>query len=191
MISLIRGEIVGLGQDNLVVYVGGVGLQVYVPKITRAQAHLGDTIFLYTYLLVREDLLNLYGFETESERDFFVLLLGVNGVGPRVSLSILSTLTLDVMRQAVLSEQADVFSRVSGVGKKTAQKIILHLQDRITGDMPVGIIPVLDVDSEVMDALVGLGYSVIEAQTAIQSIPRDASKDVESRLLLALKFFNR
>jgi len=111
---------------------------------------------------VREDLLALYGFETEAEREFFILLLGVNGVGPRLALSVLSTLSLDIIRQAVLSEQADAFSGSRG-RQKNRTKILLHLQGRIEGELSIGAPMISDVDGEVINGLISLGYSVVEA----------------------------
>jgi holliday junction DNA helicase RuvA len=141
---------------------------------------------------VREDLLALYGFETEADREFFELLLGVNGVGPRMAMAVLSTLSVDAIRRAVASEQSEIFARVPGVGKRTAQKILLHLQDRInSGDM-LGMpgVSISNADESVLEALTALGYSVVEAQSAIQSIPRDSADEVEERLRLALKYFS-
>ncbi|GAP14531.1 Holliday junction DNA helicase subunit RuvA [Longilinea arvoryzae] len=190
MIASIQGEVLSQGNDNLVILVGGIGLRVFAPTATCSAARPGQYTFLQTHLVVREDALTLYGFETEMERNYFSLLLGVNGVGPRIALAILSVLSVDSIRRAVLSEQADVFSRVPGVGKKTAQKILLHMQGKVG---PEGVLAeaagLMDVDAEVLDGLTGLGYSVVEAQAAIQSIPRDATKDVEERLRLALQFF--
>jgi holliday junction DNA helicase RuvA len=192
MIASLEGEIIGLGDSYIVVGVGGVGLQVYVTSSLRAQLRVMERIFLFTHLIVREDLLALYGFETEQEREYFILLLGVNGVGPRMSLAILSVLSVDAIRRAVLSEQGEVFSRVPGVGKRTSQKIMLHLQDRIkAGDgFELTETGLAAVDESVMEALTSLGYSIIEAQTAIQSIPRDAPQDEEERLRLALQYFS-
>jgi holliday junction DNA helicase RuvA len=190
MIASLHGEISGIGSDSLVVRVGGVGLQVHVPTQLRAESRLGEHVGLHTYLVVREDSLTLFGFETEAERDFFILLLGVNGVGPRIAMAILSTLTIDAMRRAVLSEQSEIFSRVSGVGKKNAQKILLHLQGKVGGELSFEGSQILDVDTEVVEALTGLGYSVVEAQAALQSLPKDAPRDVETRLRLALQFFS-
>ncbi len=127
---------------------------------------------------------------TREERDYFNLLLGVDGIGPKLALGVLSVLSPDAIRRAVFHEQAEVFSRVPGVGKKTAQKILLQLQDRI--QMVPGLEPLSqigDLDTEVIDALTVLGYSVVEAQAAVQSIPRDASPDIEERLRLALQYF--
>ncbi len=189
MIAMLQGEVIGGKEDYLVVNVGGVGLRVFVPVSLRAATRAGDQIHLYTHLVVREDVLALYGFETEPEQETFNLLLGVNGIGPRIALAILSAMTVDMVRRAVLGEQPELFARVPGVGKKTAQKILLYLQGKITGTLEGIGLPVSDVDSEVMEALTGLGYSVVEAQSALQSIPRDAPKDVEARLRLALQYF--
>lgn len=192
MIVHIQGEIVGNGKDNLTLQMGGFGVQVYVPNALAQQTAAGEMVFLHTHLVVREDNWTLYGFEHELERDFFILLLGVSGIGPRLALSILSTLSVDVIRRAVLAEQAEVFMRVPGIGKKTGQKIVLYLQGKVgeAGEFRKEI-GMLDLDTEVLEALTGLGYSVIEAQTAIQSIPRDAPADVETRLRIALQFFNK
>ena len=192
MIVHLQGEVVAAGQDSLTLQMGGFGVRVYVPTVLAKQSQPGEMVFLHTSLIVREDGWSIYGFEHEIERDFFILLLAVNGIGPRLALSILSTLSVDVIRRAVLAEQADLFTRVPGIGKKTGQKIVLYLQGKVgeAGEMRETL-GILDLDTEVLEALTGLGYSVIEAQTAIQSIPRDASKDVEDRLRIALQFFNK
>lgn len=192
MIAILEGEVIGLSDNALVVRVGGIGLQVFVPAPFRARLRMMDHVFLYTHLIVREDLLALYGFETEHEREHFNLLLGVNGVGPRLALSVLSVLSVDAIRRAVASEQSEVFSRVPGVGKRTAQKILLHLQDRIKAGDVLELMGTSQggSDEAVLEALTALGYSVVEAQSAIQSIPRDSPDDVEERLLLALRYFS-
>ena len=155
------------------------------------QVKPGQSINLHTYLVVREDALALYGFETQEGRDYFKLLLGVSGIGPRLAVTILSTLTPEAIRRAVFSEQAEIFSRVPGVGMKTAQKILFNLQDKISSEEGYEPLAVMsEVDSEVMGALISLGYSVVEAQAALQSIPRDAPEDVETRLRMALVYFS-
>jgi Holliday junction DNA helicase RuvA len=191
MIASVEGEVIGLAENSAVIRVGPVGMQVYVTAPLRARLRMMEHIFLFTHLIVREDLLALYGFETEQEREYFNLLLGVNGVGPRLALSVLSTLSVDAIRRAVASEQSEVFARVPGVGKRTAQKVMMHLQDRIkAGDgLDLAGAAVAGADESVLEALTALGYSVVEAQTAIQFIPRDASQDVEERLRLALQYF--
>jgi Holliday junction DNA helicase RuvA len=190
MIATVRGEITQIEDSAAIIETGGVGLRVFVPKPLRERMKTGEVIFLFTHLVVREDDWKLYGFETQADRELFTTLLGVDGVGPRTALAVLSTLNLDTVQRAVFSEEPDLLSRVPGVGKKTAQKMVLYLHDRLK---PVSgldkIASMSDSDSEVLAALTALGYSVVEAQTAIQSIPKDAPDDVEERLRLALQQF--
>jgi Holliday junction DNA helicase RuvA len=190
MIATLRGEITQIEDNAVILEVGGVGMRVFVPAPLREKLSAGEVVLLQTHLVVREDSLTLYGFETGSDRQLFLLLLGVDGVGPKVALSVLSTLSLDAVQRAVFSDEPDLLSRVPGVGKKTAQKIALYLKDKMK---PVSglekIASMSDTDSEVLAALTALGYSVIEAQTALQSIPRDAPDDVEERLRMALGYF--
>lgn len=191
MIASIQGEIIGKGEDFLTIAMAGFGIQVFVPAGLAGGKRISDQVFLHTHFVVREESLTLFGFLTEEEKTFFGLLLGVQGVGPRIGLAILSTLSVDALRRAVLSEQAEVFARVSGVGSKTAKKILLHLQGKVGGGLESGLpAGLMDVDSEVIDALTGLGYSIVEAQAAIQSLPKDAPQDVENRLRLALQYFS-
>lgn len=190
MLSIVNGRVLEIYPDSVVVGLGGIGLQVFIPAPLRDSLHPGDEIFLHTYLAVRQDALNLYGFETRDERELFVLLLQVDGIGPRSALAVLSTLSPDAIRRAIFHEQPEVFTRVPGVGKKTAQKILLQLQDRIPAIS--GLEPSTafgDEDAEVIAALTALGYSVVEAQAALQSIPRDTPPDIEARLRAALQYF--
>ena len=192
MIATLNGEVTQIEEKALVIETGGVGLRILVPKPILLQAHLGETIFLYTHLVVREDSLTLYGFDTQSDRSLFSLVLGVDGVGPRVAMSLMSTLNIESVQRAVFNEQSEILSSVPGVGKKTAQKIILYLQDKLKPtDQLEEIAGLTDADSEVLAALTALGYSVIEAQTAIQAIPKDAGDDIEERLRIALQQFTR
>lgn len=190
MIATLRGEISQIEDNALILEVGGVGLRVLVPAPLRAKAKAGEKVFLFTHLQVREDALTLYGFESQSDRELFNVLLGVDGVGPKVALSVLSTMTLDAIQRAVFADEPEVLSRVPGVGKKTAQKMALHLKDKLKPtDVLSQVASMTDKDSEVLAALTALGYSVVEAQTAIQSIAKDAPDEVEDRLRLALQYF--
>lgn len=192
MIATLSGRIQEIEPDGVIVEVGNVGFQVSVPAPWRDQLRLGESVLMHTFLVVRQEALSLYGFETREYRDFFSLLLGVNGVGPKLALSVLSTLTPDAVRRAVFHEQSEVFQRVPGVGKQTAQKILLYLENRIPMEAGLERVAVLsDVDGEVLAALTGLGYSVVEAQSALQSIPRDAPQGLEERLRLALQYFTK
>ncbi len=192
MIATIRGEITQVEENSIIIETGGVGLRVFVPKPLRERTKAGEAIFLFTHIVVREDDWKLFGFESQSDRELFTTLLGVDGVGPRIALAVLSTLTLDTVQRAVFNDEPDLLSRVPGIGKKTAQKLVLYLHDRLK---PISglekIATMSDTDSEVLAALTALGYSVVEAQTAIQSIPKDAPDDVEQRLRLALQQFTR
>ncbi len=191
MIATLRGEITQVEENALIVEVGGIGLRVFAPAPLRARVKAGEAIFLFTYLVVREDALTLYGFESQADRDLFNTLLGVDGVGPKVALSVLSSMTLDAIQRAIFADEGELLSKVPGVGKKTAQKMALHLKDKLKPtDALARVAAMADYDSEVLAALTALGYSVIEAQSAIQSLPKDAPKDVEERLRLALGYFN-
>jgi len=192
MIATIQGVVSDVFNDGLVLDLGFVGIRVYVPAQIKARLRQGEKTFLYTHLVVREDSLTLYGFDTKESREYFGIMLGVNGIGPRSALQILSVLDPESIRRAVYHEQADIFTRAPGIGKKTAQKILLYLQDRLpaTADLePLAMMS--DVDGEVLSALTALGYSVIEAQSAIQSIPQDTPSEIEIRLRMALQFFSK
>lgn len=190
MIATLRGEVSQIEENALIVEVGGVGLRVFVPAPVRTNATAGEMLFLFTHLVVREDALTLYGFESQADRDLFNILLGVDGVGPKVALSVLSTLTIDTIQRAIFGDEEELLGKVPGVGKKTAQKMALHLKDKLKpSDALAKVAAMADYDSEVLAALTALGYSVVEAQAAIQSIPKDAPKDVEERLRVALQHF--
>ena len=191
MISNVHGTISFIEDDALVVEIGGIGLKIHATKSTCKQAKTGERIYLYTHLVVREEILALYGFESQEERDLFSMFLGVSGIGPKTGLSILSTLNPDSIRKAILEGQVEILSRVPGIGKKTAAKVLLQLQGKIPVDSILGgNLVSSDVDTRVFEALTSLGYSVVEAQSALQSIPKDTACEVEERLKLALKYFS-
>jgi Holliday junction DNA helicase RuvA len=190
MIATLRGEVTQIEDNSIIVETGGTGLRVFVPKPLREQLKAGEAIFFFTHLVIREDAWLLYGFESQADRELFTTLMGVDGVGPRTALAVLSTLTIDTVQRAVFGDEPDLLSRVPGVGKKTAQKMVLYLHDRLKPVIGLErIASMSDADSEVLAALTALGYSVVEAQTAIQSIPKDGPQDVEERLRLALQQF--
>jgi Holliday junction DNA helicase RuvA len=190
MISTLSGRVSEVLENSLVIEIGGVGLQVFAPMPLISEAKVGKALSLQTYLVVRETELSLYGFQGIEARTLFVLLLGVNGIGPRLALAILSTLSLESIRVAVTTEQSEILSQVPGVGKKTAQKIVLHLVDRLEPVEGAQAFPALrEEDADLLEALSALGYTVVEAQSALQSIPKDASDELEERLRLALAFF--
>jgi holliday junction DNA helicase RuvA len=191
MIASLTGEISQVLDGQIVLNVGGVGLLINLTEETCMQCRPGMRKAVHTHLVVREDHLSLYGFETMEERDLFIHLIGVAGVGPKTALAALSTLTPEAVRRAITGDQPEIFTRVPGIGKKTAQKIILDLQGQIQPLEPLEAASKLDeVDAEVMEALTALGYSIVEAQAALQSIGRDEDSDAEERLRKALQYFS-
>jgi Holliday junction DNA helicase RuvA len=191
MISRLSGKVWGSGEDHVVIDVGGVGFQVHVPANALAQLDgANQQVELFTHLHVRENELTLYGFLRKEEVALFELLMSVSGVGPKVALALLGTISPDALRQAVVQEEPGLLSRVPGIGSKTAKKIIFHLKDKI---IPTGIeaAPMLsDSDAEVIAVLTGLGYSLVEAQAALQSLPQeDEEVSVEERVRQALAYF--
>ena len=191
MIASIQGKILFSGDDNLVVEVGGIGYLVYVPYILTTTLRRGEKTSLFTHLVVREDSLTLFGFQDKEQVFLFKELIKVNGVGPRLALETLSTHSPDVIKRAVVNKQEEIFSQVSGIGKKTAQKILLSLEDRIPLDDGFVISPeTAGINAEVQEALISLGYSVLEAQAALQVIPDDVPLDLETRLTIALRYFS-
>ena len=190
MIAHLRGTIEFVGKDHLVVDVGNIGLRVYVPAATRDTAGTGKLVDLFTHLHIRETEWTLYGFPSQEELELFELLIGVSGVGARTALAVLGAASPDQLRAAIAHEQTDVLTRVPGIGPKTAKSIIFHLKDKV-GVVTTGahIAYLTDADTEVIAALTGLGYSIVEAQTALANLPRDASQDVGERIRLALNYF--
>lgn len=193
MIRLVRGTVIGRAKDYVVVDIGssggGIGVKVFVAEAVALAVSPGDAVTYHTYLQVREDALNLFGFAGEDELSMFELLLGVNGVGPKVALAALGVLTPDALRLAVANEEPAMIARVPGIGKRTAEKIVLDLRDKVKSVAGLAALaPSDNVDAEVVDALIALGYSVVEAQRAVQKLPKDA-EGVEERLRLALSQF--
>lgn len=195
MLRIVRGTVALRLKDALVVDTGsasgGIGFKIAVPEPTAARFQDGAAVFLHTYLQVREDALSLFGFETEEELAIFELLLTVSGVGPKVALSTLSTLSPDALRLALANNEPAMIARVPGVGKRTAEKIVVELKDKIKAPAS-GIEALANInaaDAEVIDALIALGYSVVESQRSVQALPKDVTQ-VEERLRLALRNFS-
>jgi len=180
MIARLRGKRAGLSAAGLVLDVNGVGYLVQAtPSVLRRD---GDELTVETYLHVREDALQLYGFGSVDERDLFVHLLGVNGVGPKVALAIVSGSTPTDLRRAIALEDTARFEAIPGIGKKTAQRVVLELKEKLgTGvDVPA---PVTDLVAR--DALVELGYSVPDAERALAGV--DSELPPEQRVREALR----
>lgn len=191
MIARLRGTVETISRESIIVMVGGVGFRVIASAAVRqALDGPGSRVDLFTHLHVRENELTLYGFASEQEAELFELLLGVSGVGPKAALAVLAAAPPQTLRAAIANEQADVL-RVPGVGPKTARAIILHLKDKVGAGLPPvsGQVYLTDADAEVIAALTSLGYSIVEAQTALAGVPRDRNIPLEERIRQALAYF--
>lgn len=180
MISSVRGAVLHLEPDAVVVDVGGVGLSVAVPPQIARSAHVGEQITLHTSLIVREDALSLYGFEEREQLTVFSLLLGVTGVGPKSALGVLSSLTVGQIADAVAADDDAPFRRVSGIGPKTAKLIVVQLAGKLPSTASTALPPAAagtagDVSSQVVVALTGLGWTERVAAEAVAGVADSAS----------------
>lgn len=180
MISSLRGRAQYVGTDSLVVEVGGVGLSVAVAPHRASSIRLGDDVFLHTALIVREDALSLFGFDSRAELDVFTVLLGVSGVGPKSALGVLSHLSVDQIAAAVADDDDAPFRRVSGIGPKTAKLIVVQLAGKLAppSAAPSSSAPApSSVIAQVSEALVGLGWPERVATEAATTAADDAGGD--------------
>jgi Holliday junction DNA helicase RuvA len=190
MIARLQGRVVALEEDSVVLDVGGVGYRVHVPSSMLGDlGPEGSTITLHTHLHVRENELSLYGAADKVTVGLFVQLLTVSGVGPRLALAVLSTFDAARLQEAIVSEDVASLTQVSGVGKKTAQRMVLDLKGPLEKQGVVAGLtaPISDADNDAIAALTGLGYSVGEARRAIAASEVDPEADVEARVLAALR----
>ncbi|MFA6016485.1 MAG: Holliday junction branch migration protein RuvA [Patescibacteria group bacterium] len=186
MIGKLKGKLVEVDKNiGLIETSGGVFYQVFLPPslVTRHQPL--STIELYTYLQVRDDALILFGFETKQQHDFFLLLLTVSGVGPKTAFSVISAIPLDQLVQFVQSNDVDSFTKVPGLGRKTAMKIILELSSKLKSDFDMAKMVLSDDDQTAVSALVSLGYKSFDAKKIISKLPKNLT--VEEKIKEALK----
>lgn len=198
MYSYIKGELVEIQPESIVVEAGQIGYEIRMPtNMVGRLGGIGQSVKVYTYLHVKEDLMELYGFLSRDDLQVFRLLLGVNGIGPKGALAILTALTPDDLRIAVLGEDAKAIAKAPGIGSKTAQRVILELKDRLS------LVPVAGnaspaaqaisqdsssaVKAEAVQALVALGYSSSEAWKSVGKIELAPEMTVEELLKLCLK----
>lgn len=170
MIGSLQGIIRGVFRDTFVLEVNGVGYKVFVPVSTLTRYAEHDNLFLWTHLAVRETAQDLYGFESKDELRWFELLLSVSGIGPKSALNILNTVDVSGLEKTILANDATGLSKAYGIGKKTAEKIVLELKGK------VGVSEERksnESDGDVIDALIGLGYSIREARDAVRLVPKD------------------
>lgn len=174
MITYLSGHVHSVRPDSLTVVTGGIGRKVFVTPATAADTRHGQELDLHTVLVVREDSLTLFGFPAEDERDLFETLQTISGIGPRLALAVLSVLSPDQLRAAVAAGDQTVLTRVPGVGKKVAARLMLELAGRIDTAPPAGDpaaaapAPAAAASGQVVDALVGLGWRPAQAQSAVE-----------------------
>jgi Holliday junction DNA helicase RuvA len=182
MIRTLQGVIQDTTETSVIVDILGFGIAVYAPSYDIAHLHVGDTVRFYTYLALRENAVDLYGFSEEKTRAFFELLLGISGVGPRSALGITNLAPVETLIDAIRGRDISYLTRVAGVGKKMAEKIVLELKDKI----PEGDTVAQGDDIEILDTLIALGYKEREAKVALQKVPNTIT-DKDARLKAALK----
>jgi len=188
MIGSIEGQVTHKGMGYVVVKTAGVGYRVALPMSLLLATKVGvDTSFL-VHTHVREDQLALYGFSSIEEMEFFELLITVSGVGPKSALGIMSLAEVGMIKSAIISEDPSVFTKVSGIGRKTAERVILELKGKLKEAADAA--PVAKEQSDVMDALVALGYKEQEARDAVKSIPAE-TKSLQDKIKLALKYLGK
>ena len=182
MIARVNGNIIHKGIDHLVVETGGLGYKVFVVSDVLASSPADTEIKLFTQLVVREDSQSLYGFLTVTELDLFNLLIGVSGVGPKIAMAVLSAGKIEELRSAIGYGDSAIFMAVSGIGKKTAERIILELRSKV-GE--IGVSEMAGSSQEVITALSGLGYNMYEIREVIRKISPQAP--LEEKVKEALK----
>ncbi len=185
MIGCLNGKIIFKGERNVVLDVGGIGYKVFLSPTSSQVLNSGENASLWTHLHVKEDALELYGFLHQGELEFFELLISISGIGPRSALGVLSLAPVDTIRRAIAQGDISYLTKVSGVGKKTAQKIVLELKDRLSGGISI-ISETLKDDADLMEALMSLGYSQKDARDMLSKIPPNISGR-DNRLQAALK----
>ena len=199
MISYVKGILTEIIEDTIIVETGGIGVEIHVPlTLIGSLPHIGDELKIYTYFKVAEDSMSLYGFENRRDLDMFGQLIAISGIGPKGALAILSTLSPDELRMAVLAGDVKAISAAQGIGAKTAQRVILELKDKISAEDLLGSAGYKNTasvnsnestaSSEAVEALIALGYTGSQALRAVREVEIDDSMDSEAVLKAALKY---
>ena len=193
MIGRIAGTLLEKNPPQVLLDVGGVGYEIDVPMSTFYNLpKIGEKVALFTQLIVREDAHLLYGFGTESERATFKQLLKVSGVGPKVGLAVLSGMSVNDLAEAVATQESGRLTKVPGIGKKTAERLLLELKDKLKVDVRIsvgGAPTIASSASDILNALMSLGYNEKEALYAIKQLPREVS--VSDGIRQALKMLSK
>lgn len=185
MISLLQGAIHDIRGNILTLLVGGVGYQVHISAYTAGKLIEKTEATLYTHTNVREDALQLFGFLELAELEMFELLISISGIGPKVGLSILAIADPKTIRTAIVNRDPSILTSVSGVGKKTAERVIIELQNKVS-EVDIHDVGVALGDQEAIEALTALGYSIGQARDALKALPKDET-DIGARIRAALQ----
>ncbi|MGD9118400.1 MAG: Holliday junction branch migration protein RuvA [Dehalococcoidia bacterium] len=190
MIASLKGKLQALGGDWAVVDVNGIGFKVFMPTSTLSTlGKKGEEVELHTHLYLREDNATLYGFSTPEELGLFQTLISVSRLGPKLALAMLSAMSAEKLAMTIATGQADLLAEIPGVGKKTAQRIVLELKEKLGAGWEAPPPELAEENADVLAALTTLGYSVREASRAIAAIPTDPALTLEEKIKLALGFF--
>jgi Holliday junction DNA helicase RuvA len=192
MIAGLEGTVASVGADHVVLNVSGVYYRVFMPGTAVAQVgKVGEKTRVHTHLYVREDQMALYGATDERGIKMFETLLGVSGIGPKVALSILGTMPVDSLENAISGGNVDLLTRIPGIGRKTASRLVLELKGKLDIMSAIGITTTPTAAGEVVEALTGLGYSPAEIQAALSDMPKGVEYSTEEMVLHALKRLGR
>ncbi len=189
MIAGLQGKLQAIGNSWAIINVGGISFQVYMPTSTLSTLGvIGEEVELYTHLHLREDNATLYGFATAEELGLFQTVTTVSGVGPKLALAMLSAMSVEKLTMAIVTGSADLLSEVPGIGKKTANRLILELKGKLAAGWvaPTGL---AEENTDVLAALTSLGYSVREASRAVATLPSDQKLSLEEKIKLVLQYF--
>jgi len=190
LIASLKGELVTLGADWAIVDVNGIGFKVYMPTSTLSTlGRKGEEVELHTHLHLREDNVALYGFATPEELGLFQNLISVTRLGPKLALAMLSAMSAEKLAMTIATGNADLLAEIPGIGKKTANRIILELKEKIGAGWLAAPAELAEENADVLTALVSLGYSVREATRALTAIPPDPALTLEEKIKLALQYF--
>ena len=191
MIASLHGTLESLGSNWAIINVNGIGLQVHMPTSTLSTlGTIGKEVHLNTHLVMREDSITLYGFASTGEQELFQTLMSVSGIGPKLALAMLSAMSVEQVSLAIATGNVDLLRMVPGIGKKTAERLVLELKDKISaGLIATSATQLVQGNTDVLAALTSLGYSVSEASRAVASLPPEETLSLEEKVKLALAYF--
>ncbi len=190
MISYLRGKIQYIGGNFIEVNVNDIGYKIFVTANILNKAKVGQVIEVFAYQNVREDALELFGFASREEQGMFEKLISVSGIGPKTALNALSVAKIDEIESAIISGDASVLTKISGIGKKTAERIVLELKNKYKGLSEVSGKIIQTEDGDVFDALVGLGYSMDQARNVLRQIDKNI-KGTEKKIKACLQLLSK